>query len=93
MEPRNDLESLDIEVSNLNEDPFHDDYMTDEEASRRGWGSAWTRMKYWFYKNRLNWSNNSVIIREGKGSKDGSNFRRGIPPVSYTHLDVYKRQV
>lgn len=33
MEPRNDLESLDIEVSNLNEDPFHDDYMTDEEAS------------------------------------------------------------
>ncbi|CAI4037608.1 hypothetical protein SMKI_03G0830 [Saccharomyces mikatae IFO 1815] len=79
MEPRNDLESLDIEVSNLNEDPFHDDYMTDEEASRRGWGSAWTRMKYWFYKNRLNWSNNSVIIREGKGSKDGSNFRRGIP--------------
>ncbi|KAF4002579.1 Type I phosphodiesterase / nucleotide pyrophosphatase family protein [Saccharomyces cerevisiae] len=79
MELQNDLESLDNELNDFSEDPFRDDFITDEDAVRSGWRSAWTRMKYWFYKNRLKWTNNPIVIGDAKDSRDGSNFRRGIP--------------
>ena len=31
-------------------------------------------------------------LRPADGAKQSNNFRRGRGPVSYTHLDVYKRQ-
>ena len=79
MELQNDLESLDNELNDFNEDPFRDDYITDENALRSGLRSAWTRMKYWFYKNRLKWTNNPIIIGDTKDNRGGPNFRRGIP--------------
>ena len=31
-------------------------------------------------------------LKPAEGSRQSDNFRRGRGPVSYTHLDVYKRQ-
>ncbi|EJS44518.1 YCR026C [Saccharomyces arboricola H-6] len=79
MTSQNDLESLENELDDFNEDPFRDDYITDENTTGVGRGSAWTRMKYWFYRNRLKWTNNRLVMNEGKDNNRSSNIRRGIP--------------
>ncbi|CAI4057276.1 hypothetical protein N7582_000818 [Saccharomyces uvarum] len=75
----NDLESLDNGLEDTNEDLFRDDYLLDEDASGSGLQSAWTRMKYWFYRNRLKWTNNRIVINEGKDNRSNADLRRGIP--------------
>ncbi|KOH00685.1 nucleotide diphosphatase/phosphodiesterase NPP1 [Saccharomyces eubayanus] len=75
----NDLESLDNGLEDINEDLFRDDYLLDEDASGSGLQSAWTRMKYWFYRNKLKWTNNGIVINEGKDNRSNANLRRGIP--------------
>ncbi|CAI4056648.1 hypothetical protein SKDZ_03G0900 [Saccharomyces kudriavzevii ZP591] len=76
---QNDLESLDNELEDLSEDPFRDDYITGEDASRSGWQSTWTRMKYWFYRNKLKWTTSRIVVNDAKDNGNNSNFRRGIP--------------